>query len=150
MQTLVGAAGNLGKLAHGNYPAQNYILKVIHDGLPLTIDGALEIEARYFTKLLASKEAKNMIRTGFTELQKAKKGIARPKSVGSQEYNIFIGSPDEIYEHINYGIKHFSIAAIPRISATHTALNRYIMQFTLLENINISFFTAINSHPYAS
>jgi 3-hydroxyacyl-CoA dehydrogenase/enoyl-CoA hydratase/3-hydroxybutyryl-CoA epimerase len=29
---------------------------------------------------LASKEAKNMIRTGFTELQKAKKGIARPKS----------------------------------------------------------------------
>ena len=80
VQTLVGAAGNLGKLAHGNYPAQNYILKVIHDGLPLNIDRALEIEARYFTKLLASKEAKNMIRTGFTELQKAKKGIARPKS----------------------------------------------------------------------
>ncbi|MDG2491378.1 MAG: 3-hydroxyacyl-CoA dehydrogenase NAD-binding domain-containing protein [Flavobacteriaceae bacterium] len=80
VQTLVGAAGNLGKMAHGNYPAQNYIMKVIHDGLPMTIDRALEIEARYFTKLLASKEAKNMIRTGFMELQKAKKGIARPKT----------------------------------------------------------------------
>ena len=80
VQTLVGAAGNLGKMAHGNYPAQNYIMKVIHDGLPITIDRALEIEARYFIKLLASKEAKNMIRTGFMELQKAKKGIARPKT----------------------------------------------------------------------
>ena len=67
-------------MAHGNYPAQNYIMKVIHDGLPITIDRALEIEARYFIKLLASKEAKNMIRTGFMELQKAKKGIARPKT----------------------------------------------------------------------
>ena len=46
----------------------------------MTIDRALEIEARYFTKLLTSKEAKNMIRTGFMELQKAKKGIARPKT----------------------------------------------------------------------
>ena len=80
VQTLVGAAGNLGKMAHGNYPAQSYIMKVIHDGLPITIDRALEIEARYFIKLLASKEAKNMIRTGFMELQKAKKGIARPKT----------------------------------------------------------------------
>ena len=80
VQTLVGAAGNLGKMAHGNYPAQSYIMKVIHDGFPITIDRALEIEARYFIKLLASKEAKNMIRTGFMELQKAKKGIARPKT----------------------------------------------------------------------
>ena len=80
VQTLVGAAGNLGKMAHGNYPAQSYIMKVIHDGLPIIIDRALEIEARYFIKLLASKEAKNMIRTGFMELQKAKKGIARPKT----------------------------------------------------------------------
>ncbi|MDB4015394.1 3-hydroxyacyl-CoA dehydrogenase NAD-binding domain-containing protein [Flavobacteriaceae bacterium] len=80
VQTLVGAAGNLGKMVHGNYPAQSYIMKVIHDGLPITIDRALEIEARYFIKLLASKEAKNMIRTGFMELQKAKKGIARPKT----------------------------------------------------------------------
>ena len=85
VQTLIGAAGNLSKMAHGNYPAQNYIIKVIHDGLHITIDRALEIEARYFIKLLASKEAKNMIRTGFMELQKAKKGIARPKTEPAYE-----------------------------------------------------------------
>ncbi len=79
VQVLMGAAGNLTKIAHGNYPAQNYILKVIHDGLQLTFDRALEVEARYFTKLLDSKEAKNMIRTGFLGIQHAKKGKARPK-----------------------------------------------------------------------
>ncbi len=80
VQVMMGAAGNISKMTHGNYPAQQHILSVVHDGLQVPIDRALEIEARYFTKLLNSKEAKNMIRTGFTELQKAKKGIARPAS----------------------------------------------------------------------
>ena len=80
VQSMMGAMGNVVKMAHGNYPAQNYILKVVHDGVQLTIDRALEVEARYFIKLLDSKEAKNMIRTGFLELQKAKKGIARPRT----------------------------------------------------------------------
>ncbi len=80
VQTMVGAMGNLTKMAHGNYPAQNYILKVVHDGMQVTIDRALEIEARYFVKLLDSVEAKNMIRTGFMGIQAAKKGKARPKN----------------------------------------------------------------------
>jgi 3-hydroxyacyl-CoA dehydrogenase / enoyl-CoA hydratase / 3-hydroxybutyryl-CoA epimerase len=80
MQVMMGAASNLTKLSHGNYPAQNFILKVIHDGLQVPIDRALEIEARYFIKLTASKEAKNMIRTGFMGMQAAKKGKARPKT----------------------------------------------------------------------
>ena len=79
VQTMIGAAGNLTKMAHGNYPAQNYILKVIHDGLQMTFDRALEVEARYFVKLIDSKEAKNMIRTGFFGIQAAKKGKARPQ-----------------------------------------------------------------------
>lgn len=79
MQVMMGAAGNLTKMTHGNYPAQRYILKVIHDGLQVPIDRALEIEARYFIKLIDSKEAKNMIRTGFLGIQTAKKGKARPK-----------------------------------------------------------------------
>ncbi|NRB53117.1 MAG: enoyl-CoA hydratase/isomerase family protein [Saprospiraceae bacterium] len=79
MQVMMGAAGNLTKMTHGNYPAQRYILKVVHDGLQVPIDRALEIEARYFTKLVDSKEAKNMIRTGFMGIQAAKKGKARPK-----------------------------------------------------------------------
>lgn len=79
VQTLIGAVGNVNKLTHGNYPAAKYILKVVHDGLQLPIDRALEIEARYFTKACQSPEAKNMIRTGFMGIQAARKGKARPK-----------------------------------------------------------------------
>ncbi|MEM6633763.1 MAG: 3-hydroxyacyl-CoA dehydrogenase NAD-binding domain-containing protein [Bacteroidota bacterium] len=79
VQTLMGAVGNVSKLTHGNYPAQSYILSVVHDGLQVPIDRALEIEARYFTKVCQTKEAKNMIRTGFMGIQAAKKGKARPK-----------------------------------------------------------------------
>ncbi len=78
-QTLMGAAGNVSKLTHGNYPAQKYILSVVHDGLQIPIDRALEVEARYFTKICQAPEAKNMIRTGFMGMQAAKKGKARPK-----------------------------------------------------------------------
>ncbi|MEM6965319.1 MAG: 3-hydroxyacyl-CoA dehydrogenase NAD-binding domain-containing protein [Bacteroidota bacterium] len=79
-QTLMGAIGNVRKLTHGNYPAAQYILSIVHDGLQVNFDRALEIEARYFTKVLGSKEAKNMIRTGFMGMQAAKKGKARPKN----------------------------------------------------------------------
>ena len=78
VQTLAGAAGNVSKLTHGNYPAQKYILKVVHDGLQLPINRALEIEASYFTKICQAPEAKNMIRTGFMAIQDAKKGKTRP------------------------------------------------------------------------
>ncbi len=79
-QTMVGAIGNVRKMTHGNYPAAQYILSIVHDGLQVSFDRALEIEARYFTKALGSKEAKNMIRTGFMGMQAAKKGKARPKN----------------------------------------------------------------------
>ena len=85
-QTMVGAIGNVRMRTHGNYPGAQYILSVVHDGLQVSIDRALEIEARYFTKILQSKEAKHMIRTGFVEMQAAKKGKARPK--GYDKYEI--------------------------------------------------------------
>lgn len=79
VQTLMGAASNVSKLTHGNYPAARYILSTVHDGLQLPIDRALEVEARYFTKVVQTKEARNMIRTGFLGMQAARKGKARPK-----------------------------------------------------------------------
>jgi len=79
-QTMMGAIGNVRKMTHGNYPAAQYILSIVHDGLQINFDRALEIEARYFTKAVGSKEAKNMIRTGFMGMQAAKKGKARPKT----------------------------------------------------------------------
>lgn len=80
VQIMGAASGNISKMTHGNYPAQRYILSIVHDGLQIPIDRALEIEARYFTKVCQSPEAKNMIRTGFMGMQAAKKGKARPKA----------------------------------------------------------------------
>ncbi len=79
VQTIIGANGNVSKMTHGNYPAQRYILSIVHDGIQVPIDRALEIEARYFTKIVSTKEAKNIIRTGFFGIQAAKKGKSRPK-----------------------------------------------------------------------
>lgn len=85
VQTIVGGIGNVRKLTHGNYPAAGYVLSVIHDGLQVKFDRALEIEARYFTKVIMSKEAKNMIRTGFFAIQNASKGKAKPKGFDPYE-----------------------------------------------------------------
>jgi len=85
VQTMMGGAGNVTKITHGNYPAAQYILSVIHDGIQVKIDRALEIEARYFTKAITSKEAKNMIRTGFFAIQEASKGKAKPKGYDPYE-----------------------------------------------------------------
>ena len=86
VQTMVGGIGNVRKLTHGNYPAAEAILSVIHDGIQVKFDRALEIEARYFTKVIMSKEARNMIRTGFFAIQDASKGKAKP--AGFDKYEI--------------------------------------------------------------
>jgi len=86
VQTMVGGIGNVRKLTHGNYPAAQAILSVIHDGIQVKFDRAIEIEARYFTKIIMSKEAKNMIRTGFFAIQEASKGKAKP--AGQDPYEI--------------------------------------------------------------
>jgi len=57
VQTMAGGIGNLGKVTHGNYPAAQYIMSIIYEGLQVPIDRALEIEARYFTKVIQTKEA---------------------------------------------------------------------------------------------
>lgn len=87
VMTMMGSIGNVRKMTHGNYPGAQYILSVVHDGLELTIDRALEIEARYFTKVLQTKEAKNIIRTGFFAINEAKKGKAKPKGYEFQKVN---------------------------------------------------------------
>ncbi len=86
-QTMIGGIGNVRKVTHGNYPAAQYALSVMYEGLQTKIDRALEIEARYFVKALTSKEAKNMIRTGFIAIQEAKKGKAKPAGFGHYKIN---------------------------------------------------------------
>ena len=79
-QVMMGGIGNLRKMTHGNYPAATNAMTVMYKGLQVPFDRALEIEARYFADTITSKEAKNMIRTGFMGIGAAKKGVARPKN----------------------------------------------------------------------
>ena len=85
VRTMMGAIGNVRKMTHGNYPAAQAIMSVVHDGIQVKIDRALEIEARYFTQVQNTKEAKNLIRTGFLGVQAAKKGKAKPKGLDNYE-----------------------------------------------------------------
>jgi 3-hydroxyacyl-CoA dehydrogenase/enoyl-CoA hydratase/3-hydroxybutyryl-CoA epimerase len=64
-----------------NYPGARAILKVVFDGLQLSMDRALTVESRYFAHILQSKEAAAMIRSLFVSMQELGKGARRPKDV---------------------------------------------------------------------
>jgi 3-hydroxyacyl-CoA dehydrogenase/enoyl-CoA hydratase/3-hydroxybutyryl-CoA epimerase len=85
-ETMIGGIGNLRKETHGNYPGAGYALAAIHDGFQLPLERGLEVEARYFTKAYFSKEARNIVRTGFFAMNEAKKGKSKP--VGFETYKI--------------------------------------------------------------
>jgi 3-hydroxyacyl-CoA dehydrogenase/enoyl-CoA hydratase/3-hydroxybutyryl-CoA epimerase len=72
------ASPMLRKNTYGNYPAQRYILSCVYEGLQVDIDTGLKIESRYFAKLLARPEARNMIRSIFLSKQELDKGGRRP------------------------------------------------------------------------
>ncbi len=69
------------KQSKGNFEAVKAILSCLYEGSMLPIDTALRVESKYFTKLLAGPQSKNMIRTLFVNKQAAEKGAARPKDV---------------------------------------------------------------------
>jgi 3-hydroxyacyl-CoA dehydrogenase/enoyl-CoA hydratase/3-hydroxybutyryl-CoA epimerase len=85
-ETMIGGIGNLRKETHGNYPGAGYALAAIHDGFSLPLERGLEVEARYFTKSYFSKEARNIVRTGFFAMNEAKKGKSKP--IGFDTYKI--------------------------------------------------------------
>ncbi|MCB9729414.1 MAG: enoyl-CoA hydratase/isomerase family protein [Deltaproteobacteria bacterium] len=59
----MGAAAMLYKKAAGAVPAPEMALRAIQEGMGLSFDRALEVEARYFTHVAVSDTAKDMIRT---------------------------------------------------------------------------------------
>jgi 3-hydroxyacyl-CoA dehydrogenase / enoyl-CoA hydratase / 3-hydroxybutyryl-CoA epimerase len=75
---LVGSSGNALKMTHGNMPNVKNFLSVIGHGMQLPMDRAIEVEARFFTDTVTSKEAKSMIRTLFINSQNATKGKYKP------------------------------------------------------------------------
>lgn len=86
-ETMIGGIGNLRKKTHGNYPGAKYAMAAIHDGVELPLDRGLEVEARYFIKAFYSKEAHNLIRTGFFAINEAKKGKAKPAGLEFYKVN---------------------------------------------------------------
>jgi 3-hydroxyacyl-CoA dehydrogenase/enoyl-CoA hydratase/3-hydroxybutyryl-CoA epimerase len=59
----MAACGMLRKKTAGAYPAPELAVSAMQEGLNITFDRALEVEARYFTKLATSDQAKDMLRT---------------------------------------------------------------------------------------
>lgn len=64
-----------------NYPALRAILSCVYEGLLVDMDTGLRIESRYFTHILRTPEAQNMIRTLFLSMQQLGKGARRPGDV---------------------------------------------------------------------
>ena len=81
MMLFSSSAGLVREKTMGNYPAPLAILNCMYEGLQLVFDRAIEIEVNYFADLVTGKVSKNMIRSLFFNMNKAKSGAARPKGV---------------------------------------------------------------------
>ena len=84
-QMFGAASPMLRKNTYGNYPAQRYILSCVYEGAQVSMDQAIRIESRYFTKLLLRPESRNMIRSIFLSKQDLDKGGRRPASQSKGE-----------------------------------------------------------------
>src|SRR5262249_29320178 len=62
---------------YDNYPAARAIMQVVYEGLQLPMDQALQVESRWFAKILRSPEAAAMIRSLFVSMQELNKGAGR-------------------------------------------------------------------------
>ncbi|MGB5949434.1 MAG: 3-hydroxyacyl-CoA dehydrogenase NAD-binding domain-containing protein [Parvibaculum sp.] len=80
-QTFTIGNATLHKTTHGNFPAQQYIMSCVYEGLQVPIEAGLRIETRYFTKLLMDPRSKAMIRSLFLSMQELGKGARRPAGV---------------------------------------------------------------------
>jgi 3-hydroxyacyl-CoA dehydrogenase/enoyl-CoA hydratase/3-hydroxybutyryl-CoA epimerase len=73
---------NLRKQLKGaNYPAPVNIMAAAVEGAQVDFDNAIEIEGRYFTDLVTSQVAKNMIQAFFFDMQAASGDRDRPESI---------------------------------------------------------------------
>lgn len=75
------------KTTNGNMPHIKNVLSAIYYGSSCSLDNALEIESRYFTDTLFTKETHNIIRAGFIFIGDAAKGKAKPKGFETVTYN---------------------------------------------------------------
>ena len=81
---MVGTA-LLQKMTNHNYPAPIAIMSAVYEGTVLPIDTALQVESKYFTRLLMDPTSRNMSRTLFVNKGAADKLIRRPKEPEKRE-----------------------------------------------------------------
>lgn len=78
VQTFMFGTSLLQKMTNHNYPAPIAIMSAVYEGTVLPIDKALDIESKYFTKLLMDPTSRNMSRTLFVNKGAADKLVRRP------------------------------------------------------------------------
>lgn len=69
------------KKTRGLLPAPERILAVAGDTMTVDFDSALRIESRGLAYLITTKEAKNIITTGFFQMNSINSGASRPKNI---------------------------------------------------------------------
>lgn len=78
-QTLTVGAALMQKMTNHNYPAPLAIMSATYEGSVLPMDKALEVESKYFARLLMDPRSRNMIRTLFINKGAADKLARRPE-----------------------------------------------------------------------
>lgn len=85
VQTFAGAGAMTVRQTYGNYEAVKNILSCVYEGTILPMDRAVEIESKYFTKLMLGEQSGAMIRSLFVNKLAAEKGMRRPADVPATE-----------------------------------------------------------------
>ena len=80
-QVFMGGCAIAQKQTQHNYPAIEAILSCLYEGGIVNFDTALQIETKYFMKLLKDPVAGNMIRSLFINKQAVEKGSLRPDGI---------------------------------------------------------------------
>lgn len=81
VQTFMAANAMARDKTYGNFPAVQYLLSSVYEGSIVPMDKAIEIESKYFTRLIMEGQAGNMIRTLFVNKTAAEKGARRPGDI---------------------------------------------------------------------
>jgi len=84
VQTQTVGSALIQKLTNHNYPAPLAIMSATYEGSVLPMDTALDVESKYFTKLLMHPTSRNMIRTLFLNKGAADKLIRRPEGLANR------------------------------------------------------------------
>ncbi|MEO8724056.1 MAG: 3-hydroxyacyl-CoA dehydrogenase NAD-binding domain-containing protein [Sphingobium sp.] len=80
-QTFMGAVPMMLKQTQRNMHAPVALLSAVYEGAQLPMDRAIRIESKYFAKVLADPQARNMVRSLFVNKQAAERGARRPKDI---------------------------------------------------------------------